>query len=104
MVCRPGHMAREKYDPLIRELAASFDGQRVKALSYQLQLLSSEDALTILPYFFFIFAIVSAVISLLLLQKYPVPVQYMVPRGGLKAYAGEAGTENGDVSGAILFP
>lgn len=43
-------LAQKKYDPLIRELGASFDDQRVKELSYRLQQFSSDDALAIFHY------------------------------------------------------
>ncbi|MBU2510764.1 ABC transporter substrate-binding protein [bacterium] len=43
-------LARKKYDPLIEELASSFDNRKVKELSYELQRLSYEDALSIFHY------------------------------------------------------
>lgn len=42
--------AVEKYDPLLEELTRTFDDQKVKELSYELQRLSSEDALSIFHY------------------------------------------------------
>jgi peptide/nickel transport system substrate-binding protein len=43
-------LAKAKYDPLIEELGQSFDEERIKALSYELQRLSYEDALSIFHY------------------------------------------------------
>lgn len=43
-------LAKQKYDPLIDELASTFDNRRVKELSYSLQRLSYEDALSIFHY------------------------------------------------------
>ena len=43
-------LAKEKYDPLIEELTKTFDEEKVKELSYELQRLSYEDALSIFHY------------------------------------------------------
>jgi peptide/nickel transport system substrate-binding protein len=43
-------LAQEKYDPLLKEMTATFDDLQVKELSYKLQSLSSEDALAIFHY------------------------------------------------------
>lgn len=43
-------LAKEKYDPLIEELARTYDEKRVQELSNELQRLSYEDALCIMHY------------------------------------------------------
>lgn len=43
-------LAKEKYDPLIKELAKTFDAERTEEISHELQKLSSEDALSIFHY------------------------------------------------------
>lgn len=43
-------LAKEKYDPLIKELAKTTDAARIEEISHELQRLSSEDALSIFHY------------------------------------------------------
>lgn len=43
-------LATSKYDPLIKQLGETFDGQKVKELSWELQRMSYEDALSIFHY------------------------------------------------------
>ena len=43
-------LAKAKYDPLIEQLSGTFDEQKIKDLSFELQRMSSEDALAIFHY------------------------------------------------------
>jgi ABC-type transport system substrate-binding protein len=43
-------LAKTKYDPLIEQLASTFDDQKTRELSWELQRMSYEDALAIFHY------------------------------------------------------